>query len=309
MTTATQPVQQLLDRLQKVRPSGGGWVACCPAHDDGTPSLSVHVGRRGDCIVKCHGGSACSVDDIVRAVGLTMRDLFYDSAPSTVPYFPPPPIVRAPKPGAKEKAKLGKLVRAYDYDDANGVMRFQVCRFEPKEFRQRQPLPTGGWKWSLAGIETFLFHLPELIEAIALERPVYLVEGEKDAENVQRLGAVSTTAPGGASKGQGKWRATYTENLRDAHVVYLPDNDAAGQGQAVRIANELVRAAASVRIVNLPGLPPKGDVSDYIEAGGTLAQLEKFAQATPPVAAAATWKIAQRWAPDSTATPRGRPPR
>lgn len=291
----SRAAEQLLSRLEKVRSSGSGWTARCPAHDDDTPSLSVSVGRDGRTLVKCHGGSACTAAEVAAAVGLTLRDLF-DDAPSR-PFLPPPPIRKARSPAANAKGRdtLGKLVRVYDYVDADGALVFQVCRFNPKDFRQRQPKQNGGWQWNLRGIEPVLYHLPALIEAIALGRTVYLVEGEKDAECLHHLGAIATTAPGGASRGQGKWRPSYTVTLTGAHVVYLPDNDAAGRGQSVRIANELVTSAASVTIVPLPGLPLKGDVSDFIANGGTLADIEAATQTTAPVKPAVRWPIASTW--------------
>ena len=70
-------VDLVLSRLRRVRRSGGGWVACCPAHEDRSPSLSVREGRDGRVLVHCHAG--CRPEDVVAATGLTMRDLFADS--------------------------------------------------------------------------------------------------------------------------------------------------------------------------------------------------------------------------------------
>ncbi|MBI3910615.1 MAG: hypothetical protein HY320_06750, partial [Armatimonadetes bacterium] len=82
----------------------------------------------------------------------------------------------------------------------------------------------------------------------------------------------STTNPGGA----GKWRAEYAEALRNAHVAILPDNDQAGREHAQQVAASLYGKAASVRIVELPGLPAKGDASDWLAAGGTREELERL---------------------------------
>ncbi len=70
-------VDVVLDRLERVRRSGGGWVARCPAHEDRSPSLSVREGADGRVLVYCHAG--CRTDDVVAAIGLSMRDLFADS--------------------------------------------------------------------------------------------------------------------------------------------------------------------------------------------------------------------------------------
>jgi hypothetical protein len=52
-----------------------------------------------------------------------------------------------PPAGANGRAKI---VATYDYTDASGNLLFQVCRFEPKDFRQRQPDGNGGWVWKMA---------------------------------------------------------------------------------------------------------------------------------------------------------------
>ncbi len=67
-------VERFLSRLDKVRKSGAGWTAPCPAHDDRNPSLSVKEGANGCVLVKCFAG--CSVDSICAALGLRMADLF-----------------------------------------------------------------------------------------------------------------------------------------------------------------------------------------------------------------------------------------
>ena len=69
-------VDLLLSRLRRVRRSGDGWVARCPAHEDRSPSLSVREGLGGRVLVYCHAG--CRTHDVVAAIGLTMRDLFAD---------------------------------------------------------------------------------------------------------------------------------------------------------------------------------------------------------------------------------------
>lgn len=64
-------------RLEKVRQTGPGrWLACCPAHEDRTPSLSVREGDGGAILVHCFGG--CEPAAIVEALGLRLADLFPD---------------------------------------------------------------------------------------------------------------------------------------------------------------------------------------------------------------------------------------
>jgi putative DNA primase/helicase len=95
---------------------------------------------------------------------------------------------------------------------------------------------------------------------------VFLCEGEKDADNLAALGLIATTALGGA----GKWRGVYTGYFSGKPVVILPDNDQPGREHAEIVARALYGVASSVRVLALPRLPEKGDVSDWLAAGGDL---------------------------------------
>ena len=70
------PIDDLLLRLQKHRKVSKGWTACCPAHDDKNPSLSVSLGDAGRILLYCHAG--CTTEAVVAALGLPMRDLMLD---------------------------------------------------------------------------------------------------------------------------------------------------------------------------------------------------------------------------------------
>jgi hypothetical protein len=235
-SSAPSPAERLLPLLQGVRRSGKGWTARCPAHDDAHASLSVRATDGGALLVKCHAG--CSAAAVVAAVGLELRDLF-----------------PAPEPPRR-------LAATYDYRDADGRLLFQVVRFEPKDFRQRRPDGRGGWVWKLGDVPRVLYRLPELNAAPA-DQPVFVVEGEKDADRLAALGLVATTNVGGA----GKWRAEHGRCLAGRAVVVLPDNDAPGRDHARQVVRLTLDHAASVRVLGLPGLPPHGDVSDWLAVG------------------------------------------
>ncbi len=173
--------------------------------------------------------------------------------------------------GLDNDDKTHAIIATYDYTDENGALLYQVVRFAPKNFRQRIPDGHGGWTWSLKGVHRVLYHLPVVLKAAT----VYLVEGEKDADRLCALGIPATTNCGGA----GKWQPAYSAALRGKRVVILPDNDAPGEQHAHAVAQALLPVAAAVKIVRLPGLPPKGDVSDWLDMGHTrdelIAQVEK----------------------------------
>jgi hypothetical protein len=106
---------------------------------------------------------------------------------------------------------------------------------------------------------------------------IYICEGKKDADRLAKLGIVSTCNPGGA----GKWPDSFGRWLNGRHVVILPDNDQAGRDHAEDVARKLQGTVASIEVLDLPGLPGKGDVSDWLGAGGTIAELQQMAEAAP----------------------------
>jgi putative DNA primase/helicase len=73
------PVETVLARLKGVRTSLRGWVACCPAHRDREPSLSIGLGEEGQILLNCFAG--CPLDRIIEAIGITVAELF-PKAPS-----------------------------------------------------------------------------------------------------------------------------------------------------------------------------------------------------------------------------------
>ncbi len=162
------------------------------------------------------------------------------------------------------------VVATYPYQDEYGNALFEVVRYEPKDFRQRKPDGT----WNLDGVRRVLYRLPELMTS----NTVYIVEGEKDADNLRAIGVIATCN----SSGAGKWRPEYAESFEPhQRIIITPDNDEAGGKHARQVAESLHGKVASIKILELPGLPPKGDVSDWLVAGGTRKQLEALAASAP----------------------------
>jgi hypothetical protein len=179
-------------------------------------------------------------------------------------------LLNIPIPSANGFSTNGnsRIVREYDYRDEAGTLLFQTVRMEPKSFRQRRPKGAGQWEWSLNGTRRVLYRLPELMAADP-SAWVFVVEGEKDVNNLYSRGFVATTNPMGA----GKWKAEYTEYLAGRKVCVIPDNDAAGDEHAAEVVKSLQGVAAEVRLIRLPGLPDKGDVSKWFEQGHDEAEL------------------------------------
>jgi AAA domain len=163
---------------------------------------------------------------------------------------------------------------AYSYQDEHGRLVYQALRYEPKEFKQRRPDGKGGWLWNMQGVSYVPYRLPDLLRNP--DATVFYPEGEKDADNLAHIGLVATTNVQGA----GKWREEYTQYFKGRNVVILPDNDKAGKDHAQKVFAALTGVAASVKIVTLPDLSDKGDVSDWLATGGTKETLEQLSQ--PP---------------------------
>ena len=182
-------------------------------------------------------------------------------------------------------APAGAIKATYDYVDEGDKLLFQVVRQEPKDFRQRQPgAEPGTWIEHVKGVRRVIYRLPDIIAATSTGDVVYVVEGEKDADRLGALGLVATTCPGGA----GKWLAQYSEVMRDADVVIIPDNDKSGRDHAAQVATSLNGIAKRIRILDLakhwPECPEKGDVSDWLDADGTADRIVQM------IEAAVEWK-------------------
>ena len=310
-------INEFLQRLDHVSgPNASGeYMARCPCHDDKTASLSVTVkpsGKDGKDRIYFHcQAKSCTNQQIMAALGVTARDLIVNPDSPAQPRAQRDPDApagvkvhqaKAAQPAEKDEKPAIDYAhpdRVYSYTDAQGNELFQVCRYQytgkdgkqEKTFRQRRYDP-GNEKANRAGYvasvpnelrDSTLYRLPQLLAAIQENRPVYVVEGEKDVETLARLGHTATCNPGGA----GKWRDGYTKLLRGADVIILPDNDTAdneytGQEHALAVALALLNTARRVRLVDIkeacPDLPPKGDISDMVQIMGDVEAMDALAR-------------------------------
>lgn len=260
----------------------------CPAHEDQKNSLHVTIeGNR--LLLRCLAG--CDVPSIIRGWGENRYSVLFAQNDHD-----------ATNNGSNGNGKQkSKIVATYDYTDASGNLIHQTVRFEPKSFRQRRPAAEGStagrakaksdkdgkwWLWTLNGIDPVLYRLPEIKQRPS--EPVYLVEGEKDADNLAAaFNVLATTNPMGAAK----WRKSYSQQLKGRTVYLIPDVDKPredgsnpGLQHVQTVARALHDIAAEVRIIDLPplGLTPKWDISDWIKKGGSLELLTEAAANAKP---------------------------
>jgi len=245
--------ENFLTRLTAVKQTSSGWQAKCPCrNDDNNPSLSIAEGTDGRILVTCHRGGGCDVNQICAAVGLKIQDLM------------------PPKEERTERKEKLKFVASYDFTDEHGHLLFQKVRYANqdgvKTFRQRKPDGNNGWVYSLGDTPKVLYNLPAVIDARKNGQPIWVVEGEKDANTLIDMGLCATTMPGGA----GKWLDIHTEAVSGALVEIIADNDQPGKLHAQQVLEELVKAGCDAQI----WISPKAkDVTDHIAAGLTLSDL------------------------------------
>ncbi len=236
----TNPLQTILDRLEGVKQAGNGYTAKCPGHDDNRNSLSITTGDDGRVLLYCHAG--CQTDKICADIELDLKDLF----------------------PAKTASEPKRIAAEYNYTDESGNLLFQKIRYEPKDFRIRVPNGAGQWTYKLNSTRRVLYNLPEVVKASV----VFVCEGEKDCDLLARHGHVATCNYDGA----GKWNTDYNRYFTEMIVYVLPDNDGPGRKHAAHIYRQIEGIAKDRRIVELPGLCDKGDVSDFFAGGGTVEQ-------------------------------------
>jgi hypothetical protein len=278
-----------------IRGQDGRWVAQCPAHDDQHASLSVRLGNRGQLLLKCHApGCGAKAQDVLDAINrlnasasIRMCDLFSDSLVPFRSFCMSNATQSAPVPTAsatpQASAPPRKHTHTYPYKDETGKLLYECWRFDPKSFMYRCPNPAFDvgkpedtktnprWLWKLPpSVRRVLYRLPEMLAEINKEprKIIVLCEGEKDVDALWDIGAIATTCPMGAEK----WLTDYNAFLKDRSVIVFPDNDpidpnkgySPGIRHAEEVADHLIGIAKSIRVIHIPGVGPKGDISDWL---------------------------------------------
>ena len=155
-----------------------------------------------------------------------------------------------------EHYQLGFPVKKYPYTDAMGKVLYYNCRFEPKTFRQ---CSADGLKWSVEHIKPKVpYQLPKVIKA----KTVFILNGEKACHKMNDIGQVGTCNVAG----EGNWTPDLNKYFKGKEVFLLPDNDDKGRKHVEKVYHELKDIAASIKPLELPGLPEKGDFVDWLNA-------------------------------------------
>lgn len=172
----------------------------------------------------------------------------------------------------------------YAYKDEQGVTLFEKIRIEPgydgkpKSFYYERE-ENGVTIQNNEGSRKVLYRLPELLDGVSRSQPIFLVEGEKDADNLVEKGLIASTAPVTIT-----WHEEYTQLLKDADVVILYDYDKAGFKRRDLITDRLYGKVKRLRVVDLPDIEYSEnhgkDVSDWLAMGNTIAKLLEIVEKT-----------------------------
>ncbi len=285
-------------RIPNLKQRGAEWRGPCLIHKGRDNNFAVDAqtgrwfchsacGRGGDLLefeqTLTGIGFAAAKAEVFRMIGRAEPGTNGNS-PHTAPSKPTKPTGAAS--GLRE-------VERYRYTDETGNLRFEVIRYlRPdggKAFRQCRPDGRGGAVWNLDGIERVPYHLPNLLNA----ETVYLPEGEKDVHTLEAWGLTASCNPGGS--GSSQLYQTWGRYFEGRHVIILPDDDATGRKHAAAVAAALLGVAASLRFVELPGLPESGDITDWQQAGGTFGRFGELTDAARPMDAPALAERRVRW--------------
>jgi hypothetical protein len=213
--------------------------------------------------------------------------------------------------GDRSKDNGHAKLTAHVYRDADGVPRFRKVRNPPgceQRFSLERSDGNGGWIKGLSEKkdgtkvkvvdDTILYRIDEVNEAIALGKTIAVVEGEKDADSLWRIGIPATCNAHGASdviknpNAKPKWTEAHSEQLRGADIVVLNDNDSAGYAHADVTCKLSLGVANSVRRLDLklhwPDMPEHNDVSDWLEEAGGREQLDALIEQAPDYAGEAS---------------------
>ena len=272
----------ILGRFKRVKSSGSGWTAQCPAHEDKQNSLSI-AQRDGKWLLKCHAG--CKTDDVLSAVGLTSSDLFQTGEGQERGEGARPS--EQPRKGAgltiEQYAaakglpigflrKLGLSEISYD---GHPAVRIPYLGPDGQLLASRYRIALNGdrFRWK-AGSKPQLYGLSRLAQIRAVDE-VVLVEGESDVQTLWYHGVPALGVPGAAN-----WRedrdAQHLEGIETIYVVIEPD--AGGEAVKKWLSESSIRHRAYLVT------PPAKDASAlHLESPGKFKELweEALSNATP----------------------------
>jgi hypothetical protein len=282
-------MRTVLGRLHGLQRRGTAYMGLCPAHEDREPSLSIREGREGRVLLKCQAG--CATEDVLRALGLGMEDLFATGGRHGTTLTTDATAQRPAGLSLAEYAKAKKIPErflvslglrevslssgravAIPYRDETGAergARHRLALSGPERFR---------WK---KGSSVSLYGLDRLDEARRLGR-VTLVEGESDAQTLWLYGEPAIGIPG-ANMWKDERDAVALDGIGEVYVVVEPDRG--GESVLAWLARSRIRERA--RVIRLDGV--KDPSALHLREGDAFPAAWRAA-----LAAAVPWTVSAR---------------
>jgi hypothetical protein len=264
------PTLQEMARLLGGDVCGDGVKCPGPGHSGADRSLSVTPSPKADCGFVLHSFAGDDVNACKDHVRLKLG----------LPGFEPKAKKkRNGNGGGKPYVPYVPPTASFIYRTAEGEPHRRVDRIEPPNKKKYflQYHWDGMWKSGAPKGENIPYRLPELLAA-SKSTPVYIVEGEGKCDLLAKLGFVATTSADGA----GKWTSDLNEHFADRPVIILPDNDRPGHDHGQLVARNLDPVAKSVKVIELSGLPHKGDIKQWLEHDPAGAKLVKECERSAP---------------------------
>ena len=244
-------IQDILTHFEGVKACGNNqYTATCPYCGK---QKHLYISDMTDKTV-LHCMKGCSFEEVVLAAGLKKSDFF--NAPKKQDFFNTP------------KKQAWKFLREHIYSDRAGqpVAKKQIYDKGDGKTAVWYHWENNAYIKGLNGMKPPLYHLQNVI---ACTDRIFIAEGEKDVETLERMGFTATTSPNGAGS---KWSKSYNSYLQGLDVIILSDNDQAGELHALDIAESLSDDVRSVKIIPAKAIyaevKPKGDISDIVEVVG-----------------------------------------
>ncbi len=273
-----QGIDKVLESVGEYSTRGDEYRAKCPAHQgESDDSLAIRENGKGKVLLHCHAG--CGFEEIMEALGLE------NGRGRSKPIGPKEEKV------AEDTLTVEDLPGAVDeymvFQKEDGTP-YYIQKHKGPGYRvvgfdeDGDPLLKPG----LGDLEPILFGLPKLREAIENGEPVVHTEGCKDAITAQdKLGMAGVTSGGCKS-----WKSRFAQDYVGASEVWIiPDNDDEGRDYAQDVAQDQAGLVPIIKIVGLPDLEPKGDLTDWLDAGHTKEEFLELVAATEPFDGSKAW--------------------
>jgi hypothetical protein len=275
----TPNAEAIAARLTRAKRSGAGWIACCPAHEDSTPSLSINDGEKGP-VFKCHAG--CSQESVVNAIEALGV------------------AIRKPKTngnGAHEEAQLTltldslaaakglslDALRENHVHATHGGVGFVYANADGERTgtKVRRYLGGGaggkGFSWA-AGSKPSLYGLWRLEQDYANDARIVLCEGETDALTLWQHGYTALALPGASM-----WREEWLDLIPEgAKVFVIIEPDQGGRTVEAAVEKSALRHRASY--IRMPEVTKDPNALHLASDAGFIDDFDKLiASAVPAV--------------------------